>query len=171
MSSDKTREIRVAKVTVNMGVGESGDALKTAQTILESITGAKSVQTKSKVRLPNWNIRPGLPIGAKTTLRHEKAMAFLKRALLAKDNHLSPRSFDSRGNFGFGIREHIDLQGVKYGPKIGVRGFDVLVALERPGFRIARRKLRKSPVGSRHVISKSEGIAFVKVAFGVEVDE
>lgn len=170
-NSDKMKQIRVGKVTVNMGVGDSGESLKVAQSVMELITGAKTVQTKAKIRLPTWNIRPGLPIGVKTTLRHAKAEAFLRRALAAKSNTLKKNNFDSRGNFGFGIREHIDLPQVKYDPKLGIRGFDVLVTLERPGFRVARRKLRKTRIGSRHVISADEGISFVEKTFGVKVND
>ncbi len=165
------REIRVAKVTVNMGVGQPGDELKNAQTILETITGTKAVQTQAKVRLPTWNIRPGLPIGVKVTLRKAVAEAFLKRALAAKGNQLKKRNFDKRGNFGFGIREHIDLAGVRYDPKMGIRGFDVLVSLERPGYRITKRKLKKTIVGKRQLVTKEEGIAFLEKKFGVKVNE
>jgi len=171
MEDNKMREIRVAKVTVNMGVGQPGDELKNAQTILEIITGSKSVQTQAKVRLPTWNIRPGLPIGTKTTLRKEKANLFLKRALQAKGNALKKKNFDKNGNFGFGIREHIDLPGIKYDPKMGIRGFDVLVSLERPGFRVSKRKLLKGQIGKNQLISKDEGIAFTEKNFGVKVND
>ena len=165
------REIKIAKVTVNMGVGQPGEDLKNAQAILEGITAGKGVQTRAKIRLPTWNIRPGLPIGVKTTLRGEKALVFLKRALQAKGNQLKRRNFDRNGNFGFGIREHIDLQGVKYDPKVGIRGFDVLVTVERPGFRVTRRKLRKSRVGKRQLVSQQEGVLFVEKTFGVKINE
>ncbi|MDO8624675.1 MAG: 50S ribosomal protein L5 [Candidatus Diapherotrites archaeon] len=170
-NENRMREIFVSKVTVNMGVGAPGDALKGAQTILESITGGKGVQTVATVRLPTWNIRPGLPIGVKTTLRGEQAAVFLKRALLAKGNALKNRNFDRVGNFGFGIKEHIDLAGVKYDPKLGIRGFDVLVTLERAGYRVSKRKLSKTRVGAHHVILRAEGIAFVEKTFGVKVNE
>jgi large subunit ribosomal protein L5 len=168
---NKMREIFVSKVTVNMGVGQPGEALKTAQAILEGITGGKSVQTKATVRLPTWNIRPGLPIGAKTTLRGEQAKTFLTRALLAKGNALKKRNFDKVGNFGFGIKEHIDMAGVKYDPKLGIRGFDVLVTLERPGYRVSKRKLFKARVGHAHVITRDEGIAFMEKTFNVKVSD
>lgn len=165
------RKIRVEKLTVNMGVGEAGDALERAQTIMEKITGTKSVQTKAKVRLPTWEIRPGLPIGVKTTLRKQKALDFLKRALAAKDNELNSRCFDKVGNFGFGVKEYIDLPGVKYDPKLGVRGFDVLVTLERPGYRIKRRKLKSSRLGKKHVITKQDAMEYLTSQFGIKFEE
>ncbi len=164
----KMLEIRIEKVTINMGVGQSGDELKKAQQILEKITGAKTVQTICKVKQPLWDIRPGMPIGCKTTLRGKKAIDFLKNALAAKGNSLSKKSFDVLGNFGFGIKEYIDLPGTKYDPKLGIRGFDVLVSLERRGYRVKRRRMAKA-VGKNHLISKDAAVEFVKKNLGVEV--
>jgi large subunit ribosomal protein L5 len=163
------RQIRVEKVTVNMGVGQSGEELRKAQQIIERITGSKAVQTKCRVKQPKWEIRPGLPIGLKVVLRNDKAIGFLKRALEAKDNSLSARSFDLHGNFGFGIREYIDIPGAQYDPALGIRGLDVLVTLERPGYRVKKRKMRRAKVGKRHSVRKEEAIGFVKEQFGVDV--
>lgn len=163
------REIRIASVTVNMGVGQSGEELKRAQTIMEKITGVKSVQTKCKVKQPAWGLRLGLPIGCKVTLRKKKAEVFLRDALAAKGNSISAKSFDGNGNFGFGIQEYIDMPGVKYDPKLGIRGFDVLVSLERRGYRVKRRKLLKARVSNKHVVSKDEAIDFLKKKFNTEV--
>ena len=167
-NENRMKEIRVAKVTVNMGIGPEPEAMKTGQKIIEKITGSKAVQTKCRVRQPKWGIRPGLPIGLKVTLRGQKGQEFLKRALAAKGNALKGKSFDGHGNFGFGIHEYIDLPGVKYDPALGVRGFDVLVTLERPGYRVKRRKVRNSRVGKGHTIPKDEAISFVQKRFGVE---
>jgi len=170
MGENKMREIKVAKVTVNMGVGPEQNEMKTGQKIIEKITGSKAVQTKCKVRQPKWGIRPGLPIGLKVTLRNQKAGEFLKRALAAKENTLTKKCFDNQGNFGFGIHEYIDMPGVKYDPSLGVRGFDVLVTLERPGYRIKRRKIQTRKVGRNHLIGKNDAMAFVQKQFGVEFE-
>ncbi len=167
---NRMRNIKIAKVTVNMGVGPDADAMKTGKKIIEKVTGSKAVQTKCKVRQPKWGIRPGLPIGLKVTLRNGSAEEFLKRALAAKSSQLSSRCIDNQGNFGFGIREYIDLPGVKYDPALGVRGFDVLVTLERPGYRVKRRKIQNGKVGKKHVVSKQEASEFVKTKFGVEFE-
>lgn len=161
------REIKITKVTVNMGIGPEQNEMKTGQKIIEKITDSKSVQTKCKVRQPKWGIRPGLPIGLKVTLRNEKAEEFLKRAIEAKENTLNPKCFDNQGNFGFGIHEYIDLPGVKYDPTLGVRGFDILVTLERPGYRIKRRKIQNKKVGPKHLIPKAEAIEFIQKKFEV----
>lgn len=164
------REIRIAKVTVNMGIGPEQGEMKTGQKIIEKITGSKAIQTKCKVRQPKWGIRPGLPIGLKVTLRNDKAEEFLQRALAAKGNTLPKKCFDNQGNFGFGVHEYIDLPGVKYDPSLGVRGFDVLITLERPGFRIKRRKEQSKKVGKSHAIAKDEAKQFIQKKFEVEFE-
>lgn len=166
-SGNNMRQIRIAKVTVNMGIGSEPNEMKAGQKIIEKITNSKAVQTKCRVRQPKWGIRPGLPIGLKVTLRKAGAEEFLKMALAAKGNALNEKCFDNQGNFGFGIHEYIDLPGVKYDPALGVKGFDVLVTLERPGFRIKRRKVQGKKVGKNHVIAKSEAIQFIQKKFGV----
>ena len=168
-SNNPMRNIGIEKVTVNMGVGQPGDELKKACSILEKITNSKPVKTVCKVRQPTWGLRPGLEIGAKVTLRKDKAEQFLKNALTAKDNQLSRKNFDSQGNFGFGVKEYIDLPNVKYDPKLGIKGFDVLVAISRPGYRIKRRKIDKKKVPKKHSISQGEAIEFISKKFGVEV--
>lgn len=168
--SEVMKGIRIQKVVVNMGVGEAGEELKKAQKIMEIITSEKPIQTKCKVKAPTWDIRPGLPIGLKVTLRKEKAKEFLNRALSAKEKRIFAKSFDKEGNFGFGIKEYIDMPGAKYDPKLGIRGFDVLVCLSKPGHRIKDRKIRSRKIPLQHRVSKDEAINFVKESFGVEVE-
>lgn len=163
------RKVSIEKVTVNMGVGASGEELEKAVQIMQKITSAKPVKTICKVKQPTWGIRKGLPIGAKVTLRKNKALDFLKEALRAKDNQLKEKNFDRTGNLAFGVKEYIDLPNAKYDPKLGIKGFDVLVTLKRPGFRVKKRKIEKNKIPLRHAISKKEAIEFVKSNFGVEV--
>lgn len=165
------RSIRVEKVTVNMGVGTTGEPLQKAGEILKKITGGSPVQTKCKVKIPTWGIREGLPIGVKVTLRKKQATDFLKIALQAKENTLLRRVFDKNGNLGFGVKEYIDLPGTKYDPKLGIRGFDVLVTLERPGYRLKKRRIRPSAIGVKHRITKEDAMAFMHDNFKVNVIE
>ena len=95
------KEVRIEKIVINMGVGEAGEELKKGQKIIEKITGTKSIQTKCKIKQPLWGIRPGLPIGIKTTLRKEKAKEFLKTAL--KLSKKSTRIY----YHGFGTKEKV----------------------------------------------------------------
>ena len=170
MENNPMRRIIVEKVTVNMGVGQAGEELKKSRTVIEAITGAKAVETKCKVKQPKWDIRPGLPIGVKVTLRKNDAVEFLKRAFSAKNNIIRKKNFDMQGNFGFGVKEHIDLPGIKYDPKLGIRGLDVLVTLKRNGQRVKKRKIVKTKIGKSHNITKNDAIGFVKENFGVEVE-
>jgi large subunit ribosomal protein L5 len=163
------KNIRIEKVTVNMGVGQTGEELEKAITILKEITNANPVKTKCKVKAPTWGIREGLTIGTKTTLRKQKAQQFLKNALQAKENKLKEKNFDKNGNFGFGIKEYVDLPKVKYNPDLGIKGLDVLVTLERKGYRIKKRKINKQKIPKRHKITKQEAINYMKEQHGVEI--
>ena len=165
------KEIKVEKITLNLGVGEAGDKLNKALKLLENITNAKPVQTITMKRIPAWGIRPKLPIGAKVTLRGRKAEEVLKRLFRAIDNKLSLRKIDSSGNLSFGIKEYLDIPNVEYDPGIGVIGLEVAVTLERPGFRIKKRKLQKSKIGVKHLITKEETKEFIKNKFDVDIIE
>ena len=162
------REIMIDKVVVNMGVGNNPEEMKRAQQIMKTVTDKKAVKTKTQLRIPTWDLRPGLEIGLKVTLRGEDAMVFLKRVFVAKENQIKASNFDQRGNFGFGIKEYIDVPGTKYDPKLGILGFDVLVSMKRRGYRVSKRKIRPAKLGRKHIITKHEAIDFVK-AMGVEV--
>ncbi len=163
------RRLRIAKVTVNMGVGEAGERLAKAEKLLEELTGQKPVQLRAKRTIQPFGIRKNLPIACKVTLRGERARAFLDKALTAVERRISARSFDEHGNFAFGIREHIDLPDVKYDPMVGIYGMDVCVAIERPGYRVKHRRLKRAKVGKSHRVTRDEAIEFLRQEFGVEV--
>ncbi|MCD6279259.1 50S ribosomal protein L5 [Candidatus Micrarchaeota archaeon] len=162
------RKVRIKKVTLNIGVGQGGEPLEMATALLEKITGMKPVKTKAKVRNPTWKLRKGLQIGAKVTLRGKKAEEILKKSFKAVDDKISSKAFDKFGNFSFGVKEYIDFPGIKYDPNIGIMGFDVCVTLDRPGYRINKRKRMKSKIGKSHLLNKDEAIDFVR-SMGVEV--
>lgn len=161
-------EVKIDKVIVNMGVGAEESQMKKAILVMQTINGKKGVTTNCKVRIPDWGLRPGIPIGLKLTLRRAEATDFLKRAFVAKENKMNAKSFDREGNFAFGVREHINMPGVKYDPKLGIMGFDVIVALKKRGFRVKERKIKQTRVGKKQRITKEEAITFVK-SFGVDV--
>lgn len=165
------REIRIEKIVVNVGVGEAGDKLVKAQKVLELVTHQKPTQTTAHVGVRDWGVRRGMPIGTKVTLRGSAAEEFLKRALSIRNNRLPAYSFDPRGNFSFGVPDYTDFEGMKYDPEIGVFGMDIAVSLQRPGFRVAKRRVRSHPIPRYHRISRDEGIAFIKGHFGIEVVE
>lgn len=162
------REIKVGKVTLNIGVGGPGEELERAKNLLENLSGQEAKETRARGK-NTFGVSEGRKIGAKVTLRGGKGEEFLQRALEATNKELEESSFDRQGNFSIGIEEHIDLPGTEYDPETGIFGLDVTVTLERPGFRLKRRKVSK-PIGKNHRISKKEAIDFVKESFNVKVN-
>jgi large subunit ribosomal protein L5 len=165
------RGLRIPKIIVNMGVGESGEKLAKAEALLEQLTGQKPIRTYSRSTIKPFGIRKGEPIGCKVTLLEKKKEEFLKKAFEAVDSKLKVSSFDEMGNFSFGVKEHIDIAGMKYDPNVGIFGMDVCVSVERPGYRVRRRKARDAKVSKHHVVKKQEAIDFVKSRYKVEVSE
>jgi len=164
-------QVRIEKVTVNIGVGEGGDKLRKAEKVLEMLTKQKPVRTYAKMTNRDFGIRKGMPIGCKVTLRKQKAIDFLKEALWIRNFKLPEWSFDNEGNFSFGITDHTEFKDMKYDPDIGIFGMDICVTLEKPGYRIKRRKIEKTKVPHRHRVSRQEAIEFVRKEFNVEVVE
>lgn len=160
---------KIEKVTVNMAVGKSGEALEKAATVLEQLTGQKPCKRKAKKTIRDFGIRKGEPISCIVTLRKEKARDFLKKTWHAVDNKISKESFDNLGNFSFGIKEHIEMPGTRYVPELGIHGFDVCVSLCRPGYRVKKRHHTKSDVGSQHKLAPEEAMLYIKEEFGVEI--
>jgi len=163
--------ISIEKVTVNIGVGGAGEKLEKAKKLVNKLTDRKPVETLCTQRVPSWEIRKDMPIGAKVTLRGDEATAFLNKCLDAVDRRVAARAFDREGNFSFGIKEYIDIPGFKYDPEIGMFGFDVCVTLRKWGYRVKRRKRLAASIPRRHLLKKDEAIAFVKDRLKVEVLE
>lgn len=163
-------KVRIGKVVVNISVGQSGQPLTNAMTILEQITGQQPCTRVAKQTIRQFGIRKNEPISCLVTLRGEKAEEFLVKAFRAIGNEIKARSFDEYGNFAFGIKEHIDLPGTRYNPNLGIVGMDVIVTLERPGYRVKNRKRARSKVGSSHKVSRDEGIEYIKEKFGIKVE-
>lgn len=162
------RQIRLAKVTVNIGVGKSGEPLEKAKKVLEQLTGQKPSARKARRTIKDFGIRLGEPIACLVTLRGGPAEKFLKRSLEAVGNKLPAESFDDFGNFSFGVREHIEIPGTKYVPELGIFGMTISATLERPGYRVKRRALRTAKVGKAHLVRKEEAIQFAQT-LGVQI--
>jgi len=160
---------RIQKVVVNINVGKSGEPLEKASRVLQEISNQNPVKKKAKTTIRDFGIRLGEPIAAVVTLRKQKAIDFLKKVLPVVDNKISRSSFDEQGNFAFGLKEHIEIPGVKYDPDIGIFGMDVCVTMMRPGYRVKNRRQEKARVGSKHVLTAEETVAFIKQTLGVEI--
>ena len=160
---------RIEKVVINSCVGRSGEPLEKAMKILEDLTGQKPCIRRAKRTIRDFGIRRKEPIACVVTLRGEKAKEFLKRAFQAIDNKVSKSSFDEYGNLSFGIKEHINIPGTKYDPKLGIIGMDISVVLERPGYRVKRRRRAKTKVGTEHLLSPDEAMSFLEEEFGIQI--
>ncbi len=164
------KKITLEKVVLNMGVGKSGDAIEIAKKALDQISGKKSSSRNARETQREWGIRKGEPIGAAVTVRGEDAKALLKRLLESKGNIVKGKSFDSFGNYSFGINEHIDIPGVKYEPSIGISGLGISITLSRPGYGIRNRSKHKASIGKHHVITSQEAKDYLVKEFGVTVE-
>jgi len=161
---------RLAKVTVNVCLGHSGERLLKVAEALKELTGQEPKLRKAKRTIREFGIRKGENIAVAVTLRGRRAREFLGRALEAIGNQLKYSSFDDRGNVSFGIAEHISIPGAKYDPEVGVFGMDVCITIERPGYRVMRRRrCRVRRVPRRHRVSKEEAAAFMVEEFRVKL--
>ncbi len=161
MNENPMRQLRIEKVTLNIGCGDDKQKIEKAQRLLEKLTESKSVITKSKKR-STFGIAKGRPLGVIVTLRKAKAEQFLDSVLKAVDKKVNQSQIDTAGNISFGVKEYIDLPNVKYSPEIGMLGMDVAVTLERPGYRVKKRRVRKAIIGKKHKIYKEDTINWLK---------
>jgi len=160
--SNPMRKPRILKVVVHSCVGESGAPLEKAMKILEELTGAKPCVRKAKRTIKDFGIYRGEPISCMVTLRGEKAVEFLKKALIAVGNKIKASSFDEYGNFSFGIREHLDIPGTRYKPELGTVGMDICVHIGRAGYNVAK-------IGKKHRVTKEESMNFMREVFGIDI--
>jgi large subunit ribosomal protein L5 len=126
----------IEKIVLNMGVGEAvNDAKKVtaAAADLALIAGQKPVVTRARNAISTFKLRENMPIGAKVTLRKTRMYEFLDRLITialprVRDfRGLSPKSFDGRGNFALGIKEHIVFPEIDYDKVESILGMDVIV--------------------------------------------
>jgi large subunit ribosomal protein L5 len=127
---------RVAKVTVNIGLGEASQNVKlldTAAVELGQITGQKPVITRAKKSISNFKIRKGMPIGCMVTMRGERMYEFLDRfanVVLPRVRDfkgLSPSSFDGRGNYTMGLKDQLVFPEIDYTRVDKMKGMNVTI--------------------------------------------
>lgn len=125
---------KLIKITINMGIGDAANDKKiidNAVRDLSLISGQKPVVTKSRKSIAGFKIREGWPIGCKVTLRREKMYEFLDRLVnislpRTRDfRGLNVRSFDGRGNYTFGVKEHIIFTEIDFESTDTIRGMDI----------------------------------------------
>ena len=127
---------KVAKIVINMGVGEAiADAKLMDQAVeeLAVIAGQKPVVTRARKSIANFKLRAGMPIGCRVTLRGRKMYEFLDRLLnlalprVRDFRGVSPKSFDGRGNYTLGIRDQLIFPEVNYAKVQKVKGMNVCI--------------------------------------------
>lgn len=169
-SENPMKKIFVAKLTLNVGTGTDQKELTKAKNLIKHITGIEPVETEAKEKVATWGIREGLPIGCKLTLRGDKAKELIPKLLDAKEFKLKKGCFDNHGNISFGIKEYIDIKDVEYNPDLGMMGLQASITLERPGFRVKKRRIERSNIPQRHQINKEEAIEFMEDEYDLEVE-
>ena len=137
---NKMKEIKLEKVILN--VGGVADKLDKGVILLETLSGKKAVRVKATKRIPTWNVRPGLEVGTKITLRGEDALEMIKKLLPAIDNTLKEKQIQDNC-FSFGIHEYIEIPGVEYMRDVGIMGFEVTVVFSRAGKSVEKKKIKR----------------------------
>lgn len=127
---------RLAKITLNMGVGEAvGDkkVMENALADMGRIAGQKPVVTLARKSIAGFKIRDGWPVGCKVTLRRERMYEFLERLIgiaiprIRDFRGISAKSFDGRGNFAMGVSEQIIFPEINYDEVDTLRGMDITI--------------------------------------------
>ena len=127
---------RLDKVVLNMGVGDAVNDRKKAETAageLTQIAGQKAIVTKSRKAIANFKLREKIGIGAKVTLRGLRMYEFIDRLVnvalprVRDFRGLNPKSFDGRGNYSLGIKEHIIFPEIDFDKVSEARGMDITV--------------------------------------------
>lgn len=127
---------KLEKIVLNMGVGEAVGDQKRAQAAANDLTliaGQKAVVTRARNSIATFKLRDGMAIGAKVTLRKAQMYEFLDRFVnialprVRDFRGLNPKSFDGRGNYATGVKEHIVFPEIDYDKVDQVMGMDVVV--------------------------------------------
>ena len=165
-------DVVIDKVTINIGVGEGGEKLEKAKSVLKLLTTGNPTITKARRTSREFGFREGQPLGVKVTLKGEEMDRFLKEALWVKNNKCLSYSFSEQGSYSFGIADYTDFKGQKYNPEIGIFGMDVVVTFKRRGgYRVARRWITPRPVPKKIRIKREEMMKFMKDNYKVDILE
>ena len=166
-SENPMRKIKIDKVSLSCGATDKN--LEKARKLLELISGMKAKIIATRKRIPDFDVRPGLEVGAQVTLRKEKAADLLKRLLAAINNTLSSEQL-SENHFSFGIKEYIEIPELEYQRDIGIRGLNVTVNFIRSGIRVKLKKIKSGKIPKKQHISKDEIINYMEENFQTSFD-
>jgi len=127
---------KLDKIVLNMGIGEAvkdTKKVRSAEADLAAIAGQKPVVTKARKSIAGFRVREGMPLGVKVTLRGDRMYEFLDRLVTVamprvRDfRGVSPKSFDGRGNYALGLKEHIVFPEIEYDKVDEIWGMDIVI--------------------------------------------
>jgi len=159
------RKIKLEKVILN--IGGVAEKLDKGVILLEKLSGKKAVKVKAIKRIPTWNVRPGLEVGTKVTLRGKEALEMIKKLLPAIDNTLKEKQIQDNC-FSFGIHEYIEIPGVEYIREIGIIGFEVTVVFSRAGKSVEKKKIKRGKT-RRLIVTRKEIEDYLITKFNTEI--
>ena len=142
---------RLDKIVLNMGVGEAvGDSkkIKSAHDEMMLIAGQKPVINKARKSIAGFKVREEMPLGVKVTMRGDRMYDFLDRLItiamprIRDFRGVSGKSFDGRGNFAMGIKEHIVFPEIDYDKVDDIRGMDIIICTTAPNDAEAKALLK-----------------------------
>jgi large subunit ribosomal protein L5 len=165
MKENIMRTVKIERVVLN--VGGVGEKVERGFILLQKLSGKKPVKVAAKKRIPTWQVRPGLIVGTKVTLRGKDAEAMIKKVLPAIENTLKERQI--RENFvSFGVHEYIEIPGIEYIREVGIMGFELTIVFERSGKRVALKKVKSGKV-RRQEVSAKEIETFMEEKFKTKI--
>lgn len=127
---------RLSHIVINVGMGEAIQNIKlldAAMREIAAITGQRPVITRAKKSIASFKVRKGMPVGCKVTLRGERMYEFLDKFIslalprIRDFKGVSPRSFDGKGNFAFGVKEQVIFPEIDYDKTESIYGMDVII--------------------------------------------
>ncbi len=142
---------RLHKIVLNMGVGEASHNSKLAESIVNQLTkiaGQKALATKAKKSIASYKLREGMPVGAMVTLRGDRMYDFLQKLncvvlpRIRDFRGISPKSFDGRGNYTFGLKEQTLFPEIHFDEVDIVKGMNVSIITTAPNDEQARALLK-----------------------------
>lgn len=148
---NKMQAPKIEKIVINMGIGDAKDnakVLESAVNDLQLICGQKPVVCKAKKSISNFKLRENMPIGCKVTLRKDRMYYFIDKLLnvalprVRDFRGVSEKSFDGRGNFTLGIKEHLIFPEIEYDKIDKVRGLEIVFVTTANTDEEARELLR-----------------------------
>ena len=162
---ENKENFKIEKMVLN--IGGTGEKLDKGFILLQKITNKKPVKVKATKRIPTWQVRPGLEVGTKVTLRGKEINDLLPRLLASIDNSIKEKQIQDNF-FSFGIHEYVEIPGLDYIREVGIMGLEVTVVFSRPGKHVNYKKIKRGKT-RRINVEKEEIISFLENKFQTNI--